>query len=315
MIPEPPRSVSRGLAALLIAAIVVLAAVACGGDEASPASSHPGGTAVTAVTTLPVFADFIRQAGGDRVGVYALMPDGLKSIPRSLSSEQAEWLGAADVVLYNGIDLESTMEDILFVDKRRGSQLISYAKDIDSPTVEGLSASQARENPYLWMDPVFGASYLGTTWDSLAIVDGEGASTYEANADRYNGEIVAVHQDMEQRLKALPEEKRKMVAFHPAFVHLARRYGLDLVEFPRQVSTDEPSPRRVEEWVETIQSEGVSSVFTARGDVSPLLKAAARSAGVQVCELYVDVLDDKVSTYVEMMQFNADELVRCLGGD
>jgi len=106
-----------------------------------------------------------------------------------------------------------------------------------------------------------------------------------------------------------------MVAFHPAFVHLARRYGLDLVEFPSQVSTDEPSPRRVEEWVETIQSEGVSSVFTARGDVSPLLKAAARSAGVQVCELYVDVLDDKVSTYVEMMQFNADELVRCLGGD
>jgi hypothetical protein len=34
-----------------------------------------------------------------------------------------------------------------------------------------------------------------------------------------------------------------------------------------------------------------------------------------VCILYSDALDDEVTTYVEMMSFNADELVRCLGGE
>jgi len=315
MIPESLRSLLRRPFALLIAAIVVVAAVACGGsDEPAPTAPMPGGTDVIAVTTLPVFADFVRQAGGDRVGVAALMPDGLKDTPTSLPPELHDWLRSADVVLYNGLDLESTVEDLLFVDKRRGSQIVTYSQDVASPTVDGHSASEARDNPYLWMDPLFAGVYVATTWDSLAIVDSEGASVYEANAGRYIGEINAVHQEMEKALKAIPEKQRKMVAFHPAFVHLARRYGLELVQMPTLVSNNPASPRRVEEWVATIEAQGVSSVFTARGYTSPLLTAAARKAGVQVCELYVDVLDSKVSTYVEMMRFNTKELVRCLGG-
>ena len=45
-----------------------------------------------------------------------------------------------------------------------------------------------------------------------------------------------------------------------------------------------------------------------------ILEQAAADAGVQVCALYSDSLDDKVKSYVELMRFDADELARCLGG-
>jgi len=44
------------------------------------------------------------------------------------------------------------------------------------------------------------------------------------------------------------------------------------------------------------------------------LEQVADETGVQVCILYSDALDDRVTTYVEMMRFNAGELARCLGG-
>jgi len=79
----------------------------------------------------------------------------------------------------------------------------------------------------------------------------------------------------------------------------------------------EPSPQDIADLREVIEREGVPAVFTEPqiSAESEILKQAAEDAGVQVCTLYSDSLDDRVTTYIEMMRFNADELVRCLGGD
>jgi len=50
------------------------------------------------------------------------------------------------------------------------------------------------------------------------------------------------------------------------------------------------------------------------GSDSRLLEQIAADAGARVCTLYSDTLTDDVPTYVDMMRFNADELLRCLGG-
>jgi ABC-type Zn uptake system ZnuABC Zn-binding protein ZnuA len=46
---------------------------------------------------------------------------------------------------------------------------------------------------------------------------------------------------------------------------------------------------------------------------SAALEQVARDTGAMICMLYSDSLDAEVSTYIEMMRFNADELARCLG--
>jgi ABC-type Zn uptake system ZnuABC Zn-binding protein ZnuA len=306
---------SRLVRAVLVAAIVGLLTVACGDNEAATPTANGGSVPeVSVVTTLPVFADFIKEAGGDRVEVFSILPDGIDPGLLELPPEDIERISRADLILYNDLDLETTAEDILFEYKRRGSQIIAYAKDVDSPTTEGMSAFEARDNPYLWLDPVLAMTYVDTTWDSLVIVDGDAVNTYQANADRYKEELRSLHEEIKEKLSSIPPENRKLVAFQDSFFHLANRYGLEPVRLPTPVSTGEPSPRRVEEWADLIRQQGVPAVFAEAGFTSDLLEQAARRADVKLCTLYSDVLDSKVTTYVEMMTFNADELVRCLGG-
>ena len=303
----------RPLLAVVAVVKVGLLAVACGGGgDGGPASptGDNGPPPVRVVTTLPVFADFVRQAGGDRVEVFAVLPDGVNPGLQELPPEDIEPISRADLILYNGLDVETTAEDLLFEHKRRGSHIISYARDI----VGEISALEAPDNAYFWLDPTLAVTYMNTTWDSLAIVDGEAASTYQANGDRYKEQLRSLHEEIEEKVGSIPLENRKLVTFHDSFFHLAKRYGLQFVRLATPVSTQGPSPHRVEEWADLIREQGVGAVFTESNFTSELLNQAAQRANVEVCTLYSDALDDHVTTYIEMMSFNADELVRCLGG-
>ena len=44
-----------------------------------------------------------------------------------------------------------------------------------------------------------------------------------------------------------------------------------------------------------------------------LLAAIAAENGVQVCPIYGDTFDDRVTNYIDLMKFDADSLAKCLG--
>jgi manganese/zinc/iron transport system substrate-binding protein len=317
MMTEAHSVLLRRSPAVLVAAIVGLLVVACGGGgggQGAAPTEEGGQPQVRVVTTLPIFADFVREAGGDRVEVFSILPNGIDPTLRELPAEDVERIARADLIFFNGLDLETTAEDLLFQYRSRGSQITDYSRDIASPTKEGMSAFEARDNPYLWLDPVLALTYMNTTWDSLVIVDGEATNTYRANSDRYKEQLRALNGEIEEKVGSISPENRKLVTFHDSFFHLANRYGLEYVRLPTPISTDDPSPPRVDEGADLIREQGVRAVFAESGFTSELLTQAAKRAGVEVCTLYSDTLDSKVTTYIEMMRFNADELVRCLGG-
>jgi ABC-type Zn uptake system ZnuABC Zn-binding protein ZnuA len=76
----------------------------------------------------------------------------------------------------------------------------------------------------------------------------------------------------------------------------------------------EASPRNLAHLLAAIRQEGIPAVFVEPQFNADLLESLADEAGVRLCTLYSDTLDDRVPTYVEMMRFNANELVRRLGG-
>jgi ABC-type Zn2+ transport system substrate-binding protein/surface adhesin len=65
-----------------------------------------------------------------------------------------------------------------------------------------------------------------------------------------------------------------------------------------------------------LKDQNVPAVFTEPQieGANKTLERAASDAGVQVCTLYSDSLDDRVKSYEELIRFDADELARCLGG-
>lgn len=292
----------------VVAALLLAALAACGDDDEqpqpSPTPTRSGPADAYAVTTLPIFAEWARIVGGPGVEVSALVPPGRN--PHDLPEEDIDFtpLHTASVVLYNALGLEPTIQDRIFTDKRRGSQVVAYSHAIDSPTQPEMSAFLAGDNAHLWLNPSYAYTYLDVTWDSFVIVDGAHLSTYHANARAYQAQIEGLDEEIAQTLEALPADRRLLVTTHDAWEHFARRYSFEVAAVASEMS--------VTALATLITRRDVPAVFREVGFDNATIEAAAQEAGVEVCTLYSDVLDEDAPTYLEMMRHNATELARCL---
>jgi zinc/manganese transport system substrate-binding protein/manganese/iron transport system substrate-binding protein len=242
--------------------------------------------------------------GGDRVQVSALVPNGTDVHTYEPPPAQIAKLSQAKLVVMNGLDLEAGLEKVIRENVSSSATVLELAAGL--PTLE--------DNPHLWLDAQIAMTYVERIRDALASVDPAGADVYRANAEHYLGELRTLDQEVTAAVESIPPERRKLATFHDAYPYLARRYGLEIVGFVVEGGGKEPSAQEVANLAKAIRDEKVPAVFKEPQFSARILELAADDAGVEVCSLYSDALDDKVGTYVELMRFNADELARCLGG-
>ena len=99
------------------------------------------------------------------------------------------------------------------------------------------------------------------------------------------------------------------MSFHDSFGHFGERYGWEVSAFVPHDASD-VTPGWVSYVLERVREEGIPVVF-AEPQFSPgVLAQAARDSGVAVGVIYSDSLDDDVPTYIAMMKFNAESLLR-----
>jgi anchored repeat ABC transporter substrate-binding protein len=170
-------------------------------------------------------------------------------------------------------------------------------------------------DPHTWEDVRNAQAYVELIADTLIEADPAGRATYEANRDAYLGELSALHDYVSGQIAQIPPERRQLVTTHDAFQYLANAYGLEVVGFVVPNPAQEPSAAQVTELTEAVR--GVPAVFLepnlhARASV---LRRVAEDNGVATCVIYGDAFDEHTRTYVDMMRHNADELLRCLGGE
>jgi manganese/iron transport system substrate-binding protein len=289
------------LVTLLAGALAAGALVtACGGGDSAGGDS--GQVKVTA--TLGLFADLVRQVGGDRVTVSTLIPNDSDPHTYEPPPSQIAKLSQAKLVVMNGLDLEAGLEKVIHENVSSSATVLELAAGL--PTLE--------DNPHLWLDVQNGMTYVGRIRDALVSIDPAGADIYRANADTYLAELRTLDQEMVAAVESIPPDQRKLVTFHDAYPYLAQRYGLQIVGFVVESPGKEPSAKEVADLTQAIEDEGVPAVFTEPQFSARVLELAADDAGVEVCTLYSDAFSDDVQSYVDLMHFNARELARCLGG-
>ena len=288
------------LAFALVAVPLLLSACA----EQEEDKVHDGNPKV--VVTLAIFADFARQVGGDQADVSALVPTGGDAHTYEPPPSRVAGLADADLVIMNGLNLEATLEDIIEENAPSSATIVRLAEAVPASERQG-------ENPHLWLDVRNAVRYVEQIRDALVAANPEDSDVYELNAQSYLDELHLLDQKVVDSIALIPVRNRKLVVFHDSFSLFARRYGLELAAVVTSSPGKEPSAKDVQKLVDAIRDENVPAVFKEPQFNARILELAADDAGVDVCTLYSASLDDKVSSYVELMRFNADELVRCLG--
>jgi ABC-type Zn uptake system ZnuABC Zn-binding protein ZnuA len=262
------------------------------------------------VTSLNLFADLIQHVGGDKVQVTALVPADADPHTYEPVPSQVAKVADADLVVINGLGLEQTLHDLIYNNVRGGVQIVQMSDGL--PTLAGNAAEGETSNPHLWLNVQNGMHYVESIRDSLVAADPQDADAFRANAAAYLAELDALDKETAAAIQTIPAEQRKLVTFHDAYPYLAQRYGLTVFGFVVQSEGKEASAQDLANLIDQVRAQHVSTVF-AEPEFNPqLLDTVAKEANVQVKQLLSDAYSGNVHSYVDLIRFDAQQLVEGL---
>jgi manganese/iron transport system substrate-binding protein len=327
-----PLSPRAPVLAVTLAVMALLALAGCGAGQSSEAAGPGGGGAgarLRVVATTTQLADFARNVGGDRVEVASMLKPNVDAHDFEPSPADIDALAKADVLVENGVGLESWLSGMIDasgfdgerVDASKGVQLIAGSEEEGAHAGEEEGAHAGEEahganDPHIWQSPVNAKVMVANIEAGLSRADAAGAATYKANRDRYSGQLDQLDAEVAAQVASLGN--KRLVTNHDAFAYYVDRYGLEFVGsiIPSFDTSAELSAREVNDLVAKIKETGVKAVFSETSLPPETAQTVASEAGVKVVTgegaLYGDSLGPEGSdgaTYIDSIRHNTRTLV------
>jgi ABC-type Zn uptake system ZnuABC Zn-binding protein ZnuA len=263
--------------------------------------------------TLPLFVEFAEDMGLENAEVISLIPPGADPHTYEFTPADIERMKGIDFFFYNGLGLDTRLEDVIEANRDEDAYVIPFAPNIRSPQGGGITAEQADDNAHLWLDPTLAYVYPEIVADEFIIYDGVRRDFYNTNFSAARTRILALQDEVRQIIDTVPPERRKLVTLHNSFDHFARRFGLTEIAFLTESPAGPVSESEIGRVAQVVRDQGVAAVFSEFGYDSAPMDRVAAAAGVPVCTLHSDIIGGAVVTYRDMMLANAREIARCLG--
>jgi manganese/zinc/iron transport system substrate-binding protein len=306
--------------------LVLVALVGCNqADDTQPVrrDSDPQARAMRVVVTTGMIADAAKVIGGEHIRLKTLMGPGVDPHQYKPTPSDIRDLQTAQLVLYNGLHLEGKMTDVL---NKPGSKLsVAVTRDLDvksdvrpaPPGFEGV------HDPHVWFDVSLWSKCVGTIGAAMAEVDPAHAADYTKRTKEYQTELAALHTEVLEKVKAVPQERRVLITAHDAFYYFGRAYNFDVHGLQGVSTASEPSTRDVQELAKLIGTRKVSAIFGETSvpdrNLQAVVDAADKDYKVKVKfiagKLFSDAMgapDTPEGKYVGMIRHNVNTIVSAL---
>lgn len=294
--------------------LVVLAAGLSGCGGGAPRRSEGGKKRV--VTTFTIIADMAREVAGEAAEVESLVRPGAEIHGYEPSPQDIVKAQSADLVLWNGLNLERWFEK--FFEEVRGVPGVLVSEGVE-PLDIGSGPYAGKPNPHAWMSPANAVIYVENIRKALVALDPANEAVYTANAAAYTAKIRALDEPVRARLAAIPEGQRWLVTSEGAFSYLCENYGLrQLYLWPINADA-QGTPQQVQAVIDGVRAHRIPVVFSESTVSDQPARQVAKETGARYGGvLYVDSLtaaDGPAPTYLELLEYNANTIVRGFLGD
>jgi manganese/zinc/iron transport system substrate-binding protein len=313
------RCFDRSVAAAATASVALLALAAAGVAGCSRAGA--GTSQVRAVVTVGMIADVVRIVGGDRVQVRALMGAGVDPHLYKPGEDDVRALAEADIIFYNGLNLEGKMGD-LFVKMAARKPTVAVTEDIPPSELREPPEMEGHYDPHVWFDVKLWMHAVRRIQRALSEKDPAGADGYRSRAEAYLKELDALDAEVRAKIAEIqPAGRRVLITAHDAFGYFGRAYGIR-VEGLQGISTAaDIGPADIKRLVDIIVENKVKAIFVESSIPDRNIKAvqaACRARGHDVGiggSLFSDAMGDDGTpegTYVGMVRHNARTVAEAL---
>jgi len=225
------------------------------------------------ITTIAPLYSFTKNITGDFADVDNLLPSGVGPHEYSFSPLDVKKIIRADVLIKNGVNLESWMD-----------KLIASAGKEKLIIVDTSSGVKIMNNdPHIWLSPKNAIIQVENITNALVKIDPGHSEAYKNNAENYIQQLKTLDKEIREEVNKL--KQKEFVAFHSAFLYFAEDYGLKQAAVIQEYPEKEPSPKHIAFVINTIRAAGIKAIFS-EPQISPkIVEAIAKDLNLQVYSL------------------------------
>ena len=267
------------------------------------------------VTTFTVLADMAQNVAGDAAEVVSITKPGAEIHGYEPTPQDLVRASDADLILWNGLNLELWFEQFLNNLGDKPSVILSDGIDpisISSGSYEGLA------NPHAWMGLDNALVYIDNIEAALVEYDPDNAEVYRTNAAAYREALRETLIPLQDQLAAVPEDGRWLVTCEGAFSYLARDLELKELYLWPMNADQTGTPQQVRKVIDGVRENAIPAVFCeSTVNTSPAEQVARETGAAYGGVLYVDSLsaaDGPVPTYLDLLRVTVETVVAGLTG-
>lgn len=263
------------------------------------------------VTTFTVIQDIAQNVAGDAAVVESITKVGAEIHEYDPTPQDINKALSADLVLWNGLNLELWFE-----------RFFEDIKDVPSVVVtEGIEPMPIQEgsykgnpNPHAWMSPTLALTYVENIRAALIKYDPKNAEIYNKNAAEYVAKIKALDAPLRERLAKIPESQRWLVTSEGAFSYLARDYNLKEAYLWPINAEQQGTPKQVKHLIDLVRANNIPVLFSESTISDKPAKQVSKETGATYGGvLYVDSLSTKdgpVPTYIDLLKVTVETIAK-----
>lgn len=295
----------KRLFALMILSVLL---AACGVNKGNE-SDHK----LKIVTTNSILYDMTKNITGDDAEIYSIVPVGQDPHEYEIKPKDVQALTDADVIVYNGFNLESGngwFEKALKQANKsiKDDTVIQASKNVAPIYLKQGEKTEHNIDPHAWLSLGNGIEYVKTIKTALEKVDKAHAKDYDKQGSEYLTKLEKLNKESKDKFNDIPKEKRVMITSEGAFKYFAKQFDVKPGYIWEINTENQGTPEQMKQAVDFVKENNIKNLLLETSVSDKSMKSLGEETGAKIYgTVYTDSIGKEGSdgdSYYKMMESN-----------
>lgn len=216
---------------------------------------------LSVAVTLAPYAKIVQEIAGENADVVTLVPPNANPHLFEPKPNTLRAFSKASLYLSDGSGLDKAWRP-RFLGVNKNIRIVDISQGVswmNEEAYEHVHEHGEELDPHIWNSPRMAILIASNVCSALVELDGLHAGVYRTNLEKFSKRLSDLDVKFTEATKALSEDRRTFIVFHPSYGYLARDYGLKQIAV--EVHGKEPKPRDMQKLVHIAKEHQVKTVF------------------------------------------------------
>ncbi|MDO5375132.1 MAG: metal ABC transporter substrate-binding protein [Staphylococcus rostri] len=272
---------------------------------------------VKVVTTNSILGDMVKNIAGDKADVHSIVPVGQDPHEYEIKPKDVQALTDADVVVYNGFNLESGNgwfeKALKQADKSLDDKSVVRATQSVKPIyLKHGGKSEDMIDPHAWLSIKNGVQYAKNIQTALIKADDAHKKDYQKQGDAYIQKLEQLSEKSQNKFQDIPKEQRAMITSEGAFKYFAQQYDITPGYIWEINTENQGTPQQMKQAIDFVKQHHIKNLLLETSVSDKSMKSLGEETGAKIYgTVYTDSIGKKGSdgdSYYKMMESNIDTI-------